>query len=141
MQVKIYIENMQKSPKTRCGTYAYLLECELYGEPYTVHGFGQTEASRYQMDLTACVAALGRMKWPSKIEIIGDLEWVAIQSTYLPRWMENDWKNAAGKPVKHVDLWQQFYECSKPHKIAFTHCKNHAFSNWMRREMMEKYGE
>lgn len=141
MHVKIYIENMQKSPKTRCGTYAYLLECELYGEPYTIHGFGKAEASRNQMDLTACVAALDRMKKPSEIEIIGDLQWIASQSSRLPHWIENGWQTAAGKPVKHIDLWQQFYERSKIHKITFTHRKNHTFSDWMRREMKEKYGE
>lgn len=141
MQVKIYIENTQKSPKTRCGTYAYLLECELCGETRTVHGFSQMEASRNKMDLTTCVAALGRMKKPSEIEIIGDLQWIASQSSHLPHWLENGWRTAGGKPVKNMELWQQFYERSKIHKITFTHRKNHAYSEWMRREMKEKYGE
>lgn len=139
MHVKIYIENMQKSPKTRCGTYAYLLECQWYGEPYTVHEFVQAEGTRYQMDLSACTDALNRMKKPSEIEIIGDLEWVASQSRYLHHWEENGWKNAVGKTVKNLELWQQINEKMKIHKITFTHCKNHDFSEWMKRGMKEKY--
>lgn len=137
MHVKIYVENGQKSPKTRCGTYAYLLECELHGEPYTLHDFASKTGSRYQMDLSACVDALSRMKKPSEIEIIGDLEWVATQSTYLPQWESNGWKNAVGNPIKNLELWQQFHEKTKVHKITFAHCKNHAFSAWMGRGMKE----
>ena len=131
MHVKIYIVNTQKSPKTRCGYYGYVLACEIRGELHTKEGFGRMEGTKNQIDLTACVEALSRMKRPSEIEIIGDFQWLSQQVQYLEIWEKSGWNTVSGNPVKNMELWQEFLKKYREHKIQILLCKNHPFLGWI----------
>ena len=52
----------------------------------------------------------------------------AIRSYYdewLNSWIKNNWRTAAKKPVKNCELWQEYVEVSKPHKINAVWVKGH----------------
>lgn len=135
MIVKIYIENLQKSPRKCNGTYGYVLACEIRGELRTKEGFGMMEGTRNQIELTACVKALERVHKPSEIQIIGSLEWIAGQCRNLSVWAENGWRTSSGKQVKNMELWQQLLKYFQKHEITFLHSKHHMFSDWIRAQI------
>ncbi len=54
----------------------------------------------------------------SKYVVQGINEW-------LKGWIKNGWKTASKKPVKNIELWQEFLEVSKPHNIKAIWVKGH----------------
>lgn len=128
MLVKIYIENTQKSPKVRCGSYGFILTCQTKRKLEKREKYDWGEGTRNQLDLQVCIEALSRMVRPAEIEIFGDLQWIACQSRYIDTWKANDWKTSSGKPVKNMLLWQQFADVIEDHEIKFVQCKKHEYS-------------
>lgn len=128
MLVKIYIENTQKSPSVRCGSYGYIFTCETSKRLVKREGYDWNEGTKNQLDLEALVLALCQFTKPAELEIYGDLQWVAVQSRYIDTWKKNGWKTAAGRDVKHKKLWQQLSEFMEGHDIRFIQCKEHEYT-------------
>jgi ribonuclease HI len=92
---------------------------EIYG--------GEPETTNNRMELTAVIEALKAMKQPSDITVNSDSKYVLSGiNEWLPNWKKRNWKTAAKKPVKNVDLWQQLDALIQPHDIEWVWVKGHS---------------
>ncbi|HIP13692.1 MAG TPA: ribonuclease HI [Arcobacter sp.] len=88
------------------------------GDPYTTNN---------KMELQGVIEGLKLLKEPCDVEIISDSKYVVQGiNEWLVNWIRNNWKTAAKKPVKNVELWQEYVNISKDHKIKATWVKGHA---------------
>lgn len=94
-------------------------EQELYGfEPNTTNN---------RMELMAAISALETLKYPCKIILSTDSLYLKQGVTeWLPNWIERDWKTAAGKPVKNLDLWQRLLKAMMRHQIQWEWVRGHS---------------
>lgn len=80
-----------------------------------------------QMELQGVIEGLKRLKEPCKVHIISDSKYVVQAiNEWLVGWVKNGFKTAAKKPVKNVELWQEYLTVSKPHTITAQWVKGHA---------------
>lgn len=87
----------------------------------------QNNTTNNQMELKGVIEGLKALKEPCKVHIISDSSYVVKGiNEWLEGWVKRDWKNSAKKPVKNIDLWKQYLEVSKGHKIAASWVKGHA---------------
>ena len=79
-----------------------------------------------QMELTAVIEALRKLKEPCKVILSTDSQYVMKGFTeWLHGWIEKDWKNAAKKPVANKELWQELQKLSEKHLIRWVWIKGH----------------
>jgi ribonuclease HI len=86
---------------------------------------GYRKTTNNRMELMAVITGLESLKKTGlNISIYTDSQYVAkaIQEGWLNKWIATEFKG--GK--KNKDLWMQFYELSKKHKIKFVWVKGHA---------------
>jgi ribonuclease HI len=80
-----------------------------------------------QMELTGVIEGLKALKEPCHVKIVSDSKYVVQAiNEWLENWIKNNWRTAGKKPVKNVELWQEYVEVSKPHKIEAFWVKGHA---------------
>ena len=80
-----------------------------------------------QMELMAAIEALNALLRPSKVDLYTDSEYVKQGiTTWIHTWKKKQRKNAAGRPVKNKALWQQLYEATLRHEIAWYWVKGHS---------------
>jgi ribonuclease HI len=73
------------------------------------------------MELMAVVEALKSLKNPYEIEIISDSQYVCKSiNEWLAGWIKKNFKG-----VKNLELWKEYIEISKKHKIKATWVKAH----------------
>lgn len=86
------------------------------------------DTTNNRMELMAVIAALGSLKndrhpvrvtTDSRYVMDGILKW-------LPAWKQRNWKTAARKPVKNVDLWKQLDEVAARYQIEWEWVKGHS---------------
>jgi len=88
---------------------------------------GQKFTTNNQMELTAVVKGLSKVKPGSSIVVNSDSEYVVNGATkWLSNWKENFWRTAGKKPVKNVELWQKIDELMQTHTIEWNWVKGHA---------------
>ncbi len=86
----------------------------------------QENTTNNQMELKGVVEGLKALKEPCKVHIISDSTYVVKAiNEWLSSWIAKDWKTAGKKPVKNLELWQEYCEVSKPHIIEATWVKGH----------------
>jgi ribonuclease HI len=82
----------------------------------------QYHTTNNKMELTAVIEALKALKEPCEIDLYSD-------STYVLKgineWLEG-WKKKNFKGVKNPELWKEFLEVSKNHKINVFWVKGHS---------------
>ena len=100
------------------GGYGTILR---YGnkEKEIVGGEGYTTNNR--MELLGVIEGLKALKEPCEVEIVSDSSYV---TKGINEWLEN-WIKKDFKKVKNVDLWKEYIEVSKPHKIYAIWIKGH----------------
>ncbi len=75
-----------------------------------------------KMELKAVIEGLKALKEPCEVEIVSDSSYVLNGiDKWLDSWVKKDFKN-----VKNPDLWREFLEVSKPHKIKTKWVKGHS---------------
>jgi len=80
-----------------------------------------------QMELLGVIKGLEALKEPCDVEITSDSKYVVQGiNEWLKNWIKNNWKTAAKKPVKNVELWQDYVNISKQHKVNANWVKGHA---------------
>lgn len=96
-----------------------------YHEKELTAGYKLTTNNR--MELLAVIAGLEALKKPCKVKITSDSKYFidAFQQKWIDNWQKNNWKTAAKKPVKNVDLWQRLIKAMKPHDIDLVWVKGH----------------
>ena len=118
-QVNLYIETSIKGPKIQDGEYIYVLEYIAAGVPVTRAGRGRQEATT---ENRLALEAVGRINRPACLRIYTRCGHVlhSLQNHWPRQWKTNGWKNAKGKPVSNVDLWEQLLEAMEPHVYTIT---------------------
>jgi len=87
---------------------------------------GHKSTTNNQMELTGVIKGLKALKEPCEVEIISDSKYVVQGiNEWLDNWIKNNWKTSTKKPVKNLDLWQEYVTISKPHKITAVWVKGH----------------
>lgn len=88
---------------------------------------GEAETTNNRMELTAAAEALAALKWPCQVRLHTDSEYLKNGITrWHQGWVRKNWRNAAGDPVKNMDLWKLILEAAKPHQIEWLWVKGHA---------------
>lgn len=81
-----------------------------------------------QMELTAAISALDKLKEPCEVELYSDSAYLvnAFNEDWITKWQMNGFRNAKKKPVENIDLWQKLIEFNSIHKIKWIKVKGHA---------------
>lgn len=88
---------------------------------------GNAHTTNNQMELTGVIEGLKALKEPCDVKIVSDSKYVVQAiNEWLPNWIRNNWRTAGKQPVKNLDLWQEYLQVSKPHKINAFWVKGHA---------------
>lgn len=88
---------------------------------------GKELTTNNQMELTGVIEGLKALKEPCEVHVISDSSYVVKAiNEWLKNWVKNNWKTASKKPVKNIDLWQEYLKVSKIHKIEASWVKGHA---------------
>ncbi len=88
---------------------------------------GEHLTTNNRMELTAAIKALNALKRPSQVRINTDSVYLRDGITkWITKWIANDWRTAARKPVKNVDLWKELDLARAGHKIDWCWTKGHA---------------
>ena len=88
---------------------------------------GQAETTNNQMEMMAVIRALETLKRPCDITLYTDSTYVMKGMTeWLPQWKKRNWKTAAKKPVKNVELWQRLEKAIARHIVDWNWVKGHS---------------
>jgi ribonuclease HI len=88
---------------------------------------GERETTNNRMEMMAVIEALEALKRPCKITLYTDSTYVMKGMTeWLAQWKRRNWKTAAKKPVKNVELWQRLDEAIARHDVQWQWVKGHA---------------
>lgn len=102
---------------------AYLL---YKGNKKIISGFN-TATTNNIMELTAVIEGLKSLKYPCRVTLFTDSKYVCTGITeWVENWIENNWKTAAKKPVKNLELWQALNSLAKTHRIKWNWVKGHS---------------
>ena len=95
------------------------VEKELYG--------GEPETTNNRMELMAAIAGLESLTRSCELTLTTDSKYVMQGITeWMPQWKKRNWKTAAKKPVKNVDLWQRLDAATQGHTIDWQWVKGHS---------------
>lgn len=85
---------------------------------------GQPNVTNNQMELLAVIEGLKALNEPCDVDIFTDSNYVVKSiNEWLGNWIAKNWKN---NTVKNRDLWEQYLEVSRNHKIKAYWVKGHA---------------
>ena len=79
-----------------------------FGEHVKELSGGEVETTNNRMELMAAIQALGAIKAGCEVHLTTDSTYLKNGITqWIRKWRRNDWRTAAKKPVKNVDLWRK----------------------------------
>ncbi len=80
-----------------------------------------------RMELTAATMALAALKRPCRVVLHTDSEYVRNGVTrWHAGWVRRNWRNAAGDPVKNMDLWRRLLDAAAAHEIEWRWVRGHS---------------
>ncbi len=100
------------------GGYGTILR---YGKSEKIISGSEANTTNNRMELKAVIEGLKALKAPCKVSIVSDSTYVVKA---INEWLEN-WVKKNFKNVKNVDLWKEYLELSKPHKIEAAWVRGH----------------
>ncbi|MBE9533060.1 MAG: ribonuclease HI [Proteobacteria bacterium] len=87
---------------------------------------GEKDTTNNRMEMMAVIDALESLKRPCKVKITTDSQYVMKgMLEWLPGWKKRNWKTAAKKPVKNVDLWQRMEKAAQQHTLEWEWVRGH----------------
>jgi ribonuclease HI len=105
------------------GGYAALLR---YQDREKEISGGEPNTTNNRMELTAVIKGLEALRFPCKVTLTTDSEYVQKGITlWLPEWKKKGWKTANRKPVANKDLWEELDAISKKHHIEWHWVRGH----------------
>ncbi len=110
------------------GGWAALLVTEKNEKEHekTLSGYEKLTTNN-RMELTAAIKPLQALKRPCHVHLYSDSQYVIKGMTeWSKKWILNEWKNAARKPIINQDLWQELIEAASKHKMKWHWVKGHA---------------
>lgn len=94
-------------------------EKELFG--------GELMTTNNRMELTAAIRALEALKRRCDVVLYTDSQYVRNGIIeWLAGWKLRDWRTAARRPVKNVDLWRALDELVARHDVEWRWVRGHA---------------
>ena len=88
---------------------------------------GDAETTNNRMEMMAVIQALETLKRSCEVMIYTDSVYVMKGITeWIEQWKKRNWKTAAKKPVKNVELWQRLELAIQPHDVKWTWVKGHS---------------
>ena len=98
-----------------------------YGDVEKELSGGAAQTTNNRMEMMAVIAALEALKRPSRVSITTDSTYVRDGITkWIHAWKKRNWKTAAKKPVKNVELWQRMEVALAPHEVEWHWVRGHA---------------
>ncbi len=86
----------------------------------------EPDTTNNRMELTAAAEALETLKRPCRVRINTDSEYLKNGITrWHTGWVRKNWRNAAGDPVKNMDLWKRILDAAKAHEIEWRWVRSH----------------
>lgn len=107
-----------------------------YGERVKELSGGEPHTTNQRMELTAIIAALRALKVSNwDVTVYTDSAYVvnAFRQNWIPRWLQNGWKNSRKEPVANKDLWEQLLEQMKRNRVVIEKVKGHSGDRWNER--------
>jgi ribonuclease HI len=87
---------------------------------------GEKQTTNNRMEMMAVIAALEALNRKCSVKITTDSQYVMIgMQEWLPGWKQRNWKTAAKKPVKNVDLWQRLDKATLGHQLEWQWVRGH----------------
>ena len=106
------------------GGWGILLVC---GDIQKTFSGGAKETTNNQMELTAVIEGLKKLKMSCHVHIYTDSKYVLEGATkWIWGWKKNNWKKTDKKPVLNQELWQALDTELQKHEIEWTWVKGHA---------------
>lgn len=122
-QVEIYTDGACKG-NPGPGGWAALLRYSDVEKEISGH---KAETTNNQMELQAVIEALKLLKFPCKIDLYTDSQYVQKgMLEWVENWKKRNWKTSSKKPVKNAEQWQELDEISQKHDINWHWVKGHA---------------
>lgn len=85
------------------------------------------DTTNNRMELTAAIEALAALKRSCHVILTTDSKYVKHGITdWIEGWKKRDWRNAAKKPVKNVDLWKHLDKEAARHDVHWHWVKGHS---------------
>ena len=133
--VNIYIGTDSTSTRNSKKKFGFVLECILYGTPYTKEEFGEVEGTYNRVVLAAVNKALERVKEPCEIHIFAENTYIlAMMKNNVSKWANNGFTTSKGHPVKNQDEWKEYWILSRKHLIVPQEGK-HSYQTWIKEEI------
>ena len=108
------------------GGWAVILKQSATGRAKRISG-GQKMTTNNRMELLAVISGLENIEKTSKIKVVTDSQYVSKGMTeWITNWVAKNWRTAAKKPVKNVDLWQRLLKISSKHEVSWEWIAGHA---------------
>ena len=122
-QVEIYTDGACRGNPGHGGWGAVLM----YGDKRKEIFGGEANTTNNRMELMAAIQALSALNRKCELTLYTDSQYVRKGITeWIENWKKRNWKTAAKKPVKNVDLWQQLEEQVNRHSVKWVWVKGHA---------------
>ena len=87
----------------------------------------EAETTNNRMELMAAIVSLESLTRECDVKLITDSKYVMQGiNDWIKNWKKNNWKTAAKKPVKNVDLWQRLDTATEKHNIKWEWVKGHS---------------
>lgn len=92
------------------------------------HLYGaEADTTNNRMELMAAIAALESLTRSCEVDLTTDSQYVKNGITqWIEGWKKRNWKTAAKKPVKNVDLWQRLDKIVSQHTIKWHWVRGHS---------------
>lgn len=88
---------------------------------------GEIATTNNRMELQAAINALAALKYPCKVVLFTDSEYLRNGITsWIWGWKRRGWVTAGKKPVKNADLWKDLDIQARRHEIEWKWLKGHA---------------
>lgn len=98
-----------------------------YGDQERTLSGSERHTTNNRMEMLAAIRGLEALKRPTRVRLLTDSRYVQQGITeWIVNWRRKNWKTAAGKPVKNVDLWQQLDQLTQHHDVRWEWVKGHA---------------
>ncbi len=87
----------------------------------------EAETTNNRMELTAAACALEALNRPCQVLLHTDSQYLRDGITrWHTGWVRKNWRNAAGDPVKNMDLWRRILDAAKAHDVEWRWVRGHS---------------
>jgi ribonuclease HI len=99
---------------------------------------GKENTTNNEMELTAVLEALKKLKEPCKVNLYTDSQYIANAiNSWIHNWSKHNWLIGEKKNIKHLDKWKEIYNLMKIHDVKAIWVKGHSGNFY--NELCDKY--